>query len=91
LERLAAEPATAAGNVGPSGVLDALTALRPEDQEILRLAAWEDLGPAEIAIVLGCSANAAALRLSRARKRLRDLLTGSDPFRTQAGRKEFDV
>src|SRR5919109_1978083 len=47
---------------GLTQVLEALAALRPEDQEALRLAAWEGLTAAEIAVVLGCSANAAALR-----------------------------
>ena len=42
----------------------------PADREVLRLAAWEELQPAEIARVLGCSANAAAVRLHRARQRL---------------------
>ena len=37
---------------------------------ILRLAAWEGLTNAELAVALGCSENAAAIRLHRARKRL---------------------
>jgi RNA polymerase sigma-70 factor, ECF subfamily len=90
LSRLAAEPERAE-NDPPAAVLDALSALRPSDQEILRLAAWEELGPSDIAVVLGCSANAAALRLSRARKRFREVLTGSGPSRTRTGRKEIDV
>lgn len=72
-------------------VLAALEGLRPSDREVLRLAAWEQLGPAEIAVVLGCSANAAALRLSRARRRLRTQLTGSTPSRTQDERKVTDA
>ena len=90
VRRRAPEPAPMT-NAPSSQVLDALATLRPSDQEILRLTAWEDLAPAEIALVLGCSVNAAALRLSRARKNLRDALTGSGPSRTQAGRKEIDV
>ena len=90
LRRLAAEPVPTAGEHS-SQVLDALARLRPADQEVLRLAAWEGLGASEIATVLGCSVNAAALRLSRARKNLREALTGSGPSRTQAGRKEIDV
>ncbi|MEX2556077.1 MAG: sigma-70 family RNA polymerase sigma factor [Actinomycetota bacterium] len=88
--RLAAEPASAEPSSDP-GVIEALSALRPEDREVLRLAAWEGLGAPQIAIVLGCSSNAAALRLSRARARLRDRLTGSASSRTQARRKEIDV
>lgn len=48
----------------------ALGTLSAADQEILRLWAWEDLAPAEIAIVLGVTANAISIRLHRARRRL---------------------
>ncbi|WP_232234153.1 RNA polymerase sigma factor [Micromonospora chokoriensis] len=41
------------------------------DQEILRLVAWERLTPAEAAVVLGCSRATFAMRLMRARRRLR--------------------
>lgn len=51
-------------------VLVALRQLRPEEQEILRLTAWEGLTNAGLAIALGCSENAAAIRLHRARKHL---------------------
>lgn len=71
-------------------VLEALHRLRPADREVLRLAAWEELRPAEIGVVLGCTANAAALRLSRARARLRAELTETGPSRTEAGRKDDD-
>lgn len=54
-------------------VVDAVLALQAREQEILLLAAWERLSTAEIASVLGCSENAAALRLHRARKRLVEL------------------
>lgn len=47
----------------------ALAALRPDDRELLRLWAWEDLPPSDIAIVLGVSANAVRIRLHRARRR----------------------
>ncbi|MEV6302478.1 RNA polymerase sigma factor [Actinoplanes sp. NPDC051861] len=52
----------------------ALGALRAEDAEVLRLWAWEDLAPGEIAVVLGVSANAAHIRLHRAKRKLRDQL-----------------
>ncbi|MDQ1246736.1 MAG: hypothetical protein QG597_1104 [Actinomycetota bacterium] len=52
----------------------ALEALGDPDAEILRLWAWEQLEPAEIAAVLGCSPGAARTRLHRARARLRDTL-----------------
>lgn len=52
----------------------ALAALRPQDQELLRLSAWEDLTPSEIAIVLGLTSNAVRIRLHRARGRFADAL-----------------
>jgi predicted DNA-binding protein (UPF0251 family) len=45
--------------------------LGSEDQEILRLAGWEELTSGEIATVLGISPIAARSRLHRARRRLR--------------------
>jgi RNA polymerase sigma factor (sigma-70 family) len=48
----------------------AFRALSEADREVLRLAAWEGLGPAEIGTVVGCSAVAAKARLYRARQRL---------------------
>lgn len=56
----------------------ALAALPETDQEVLRLWAWEQLPPREIATVLGISANAASIRLHRALGRLRVRLTGKD-------------
>jgi RNA polymerase sigma-70 factor, ECF subfamily len=44
--------------------------LSSDDQEVLRLAAWEDLTHEQIGIVLGCSPSAARQRLHRARARL---------------------
>lgn len=90
LQRLMAQPAVTA-DTADSPVLDALANLAPAEQEILRLSAWEGLGPAEIAAVLGCTPNAAALRLSRARARLRERMTESAADRTHAHRKEIDA
>ena len=45
------------------------------DQEVLRLWAWEQLAPREIALVLGITPNAASIRLHRATKKLREQLT----------------
>lgn len=53
----------------------ALQSLPPGDQEIIRLWAWEQLEPREIAVALGLTPNAATLRLSRARKKLAETLT----------------
>jgi RNA polymerase sigma-70 factor (ECF subfamily) len=90
LERLRNEP-TATFPSDSDDVLIALASLRRSDQEILRLAAWEQLQPAEMAVVLGITANAATLRLSRARAHLRAALTGSPGRRTQAQQKVTDA
>ena len=68
-----------AAPAGSPAVVDALTRLNDKDQEILRLAAWEGLAARDIAVVLGCTPNAAALRLSRARGRLRSELARPRP------------
>ena len=44
-----------------------LAAMRPEEADLLRLWAWEQLGPGEIAEVLGITPNAVSIRLHRAR------------------------
>lgn len=48
----------------------ALAQLREADREVLRLWAWEDLAPAEIAVVLDTTPNAVSIRLHRAKRRL---------------------
>ena len=55
----------------------ALATLSPTDQEVLRLWAWEDLAPAEIALALGVSANAVSIRLHRAKGHLAKALERS--------------
>jgi|SRR5579875_3048417 len=62
----------------------ALRRLGPEDQEVLRLAAWEELAPAQIATVLGLTQVAARSRLHRARRRLRASLGSTPPARMEA-------
>jgi RNA polymerase sigma-70 factor (ECF subfamily) len=57
------------------GALDEALASLPEaDQELIRLWAWEQLPPREIALVLGISANAVSIRLHRAKEKLKHLL-----------------
>lgn len=51
-------------------VREAVSRLRDTDQEILRLAGWEELPHAEIASVLGISVAAVDQRFHRAKKRL---------------------
>lgn len=55
-------------------VVAALARLGPDDQEVLRLAGWEELSPGEIAVVLGIGQVAVRSRLHRARRRLRAAL-----------------
>jgi RNA polymerase sigma-70 factor (ECF subfamily) len=53
------------------GIVTAIFRKLPDqDRELLSLVAWEGLDPGQIATVLGCSRNAARIRLHRARKRL---------------------
>ncbi|GAA2366593.1 hypothetical protein Cme02nite_29930 [Catellatospora methionotrophica] len=77
-ERLSAKAAVTAeavvddhaGQVGEHlRVRAVLAGLSPADQEVLRLAEWEALDVAEMAIVLGCSRVAVKVRLHRARRR----------------------
>jgi RNA polymerase sigma factor (sigma-70 family) len=80
-ERLRADLAPALADPpelpGPDA-LAALGRLGPDDRELLRLSAWEELSPAELAKVLGISAVAARSRLHRARRRLRRALIEED-------------
>lgn len=55
-------------------ILSALALLSPLDQEVLRLAVWEQLATPEIAYVLGASEVAVRVRLHRATRRLGALL-----------------
>jgi RNA polymerase sigma factor (sigma-70 family) len=55
----------------------ALRRLPPRHRELLTLNAWEGLDYGEIATVLGCSRNAARIRLHRARLRLADELAST--------------
>jgi len=74
----------------------ALAQLPELDRELVRLWAWEDLAPREIAAVTGLTANAVSIRLHRARGRLADLLGaerapgkgGPTAGQKQAGRRD---
>lgn len=72
------EPDLAAGVSASLEVRQALAALAVDDREVLQLAAWEGLGPQEIATVLDVSPVAARSRLHRARARLRQQLERHD-------------
>ena len=75
MQRLEAQPAEVVAGpdvvAGVGDILGALSRLSEGDREILQLAAWEELSHPEIAAILGCSENASAIRLHRARARLR--------------------
>jgi RNA polymerase sigma-70 factor (ECF subfamily) len=79
-------PESVAGSAIASG-LDAdlervLEQLRAADRELLELAAWEEMTPADLAMLLDITPNAAAIRLHRARKRFVDAmiaLSDSEP------------
>lgn len=93
VQRLESEPGPITvpdhADAGPEPELAAaLGAQSREDREILRLWAWEQLEPREIASVLAVSANAATLRLSRARKRLAATLARQNP--TAAGHNQVE-
>ncbi|HKX74029.1 MAG TPA: sigma-70 family RNA polymerase sigma factor [Acidimicrobiia bacterium] len=72
VRRVEAEPAPPPVGEAPLNFeLDAaLDRLQAEERELLRLWAWEELEPREIAVVLGLTVNAATIRLHRAKKKL---------------------
>lgn len=93
LKRIEAEPRPSfspdPADDGPDPELAAaLDALSDDDREIVRLWAWEQLEPREIAPVLDISVNAATLRLGRARKKLAESLARQN--RPAAGHKSVE-
>lgn len=79
LERIGAHCATSLDGheeaVGSrDAVLQALSGLTRDQLEALLLTTWEGLSERQAAIVLGCSRGAVAVRLHRARRRLRKQL-----------------
>jgi RNA polymerase sigma factor (sigma-70 family) len=56
-----------------------VASLRRRDREVLELVFWDRLSHAEIAALLGCSENAVALRLRRAKDRVVKSLVVSSP------------
>ncbi len=51
-------------------VLQAMSNLKPDDRELLRLRTWEELSRSELAAVFGITAEAVDMRLKRAMKRM---------------------
>jgi RNA polymerase sigma-70 factor (ECF subfamily) len=79
LEQAAAPAVTAADDPveamgGREAVVAALERLTESDRELLMLVAWEGLDADRLAAALGCRRGTAAVRLHRARKRLRAAL-----------------
>ena len=62
----------------------ALATLSFDDQEVLRLIAWEELTYRETAEVIGCSLDAVAQRIRRAKHRLAAAIEGLDTNATDA-------
>ena len=85
---LAAEPCDREPPRGLEGVAAAFRGLADSDREILTLAGWEGLDPGQIAIVLGCSRNAARIRLHRARRRFAGALPDAKATFTPAPIRE---
>lgn len=75
-----ADPAPSAEDlvVADVALADAWRKLRPAEREILSLALVEDLAPADLAVALGVSVNAASIRLHRARAKLAALLARTE-------------
>jgi RNA polymerase sigma-70 factor (ECF subfamily) len=80
VRRLASDPSWQPPRVAAADprLHDAMGGLPAKDLEILRLWAWEDLAPREIALVLGITANAASIRLHRATKRLKERVAADE-------------
>ena len=60
--------------VADLAIRDALAALSDSDREVLLLHFWDGLDAGELATVLSVTTNAAAVRLSRAQGRFRELM-----------------
>jgi RNA polymerase sigma factor (sigma-70 family) len=60
-------------------VVGVLKLLKESDQEVLMLAAWEELTAPEIAVALGISTSAAEQRLHRAKRRFAKMLERKRP------------
>jgi RNA polymerase sigma-70 factor, ECF subfamily len=80
-DKLAAQPFIPAATEDRAAgrVRDALAALAARDREILLLAEWEGLTPAEIGTVLRCPAVTVRGRLHRARRRFRAAFESQGP------------
>lgn len=80
VQRLSAQPVALQPDAADdtSGLQAALASMSDDDRELIRLWAWEQLQPREIAIVLGISPNAVSIRLHRAKRELAEHVAGRD-------------
>ncbi len=87
--RVAAEPTAeqpedqVVRNDDAKAVIEALGALRDADQEVIRLAYWDELPHAVIGELMGCSRSAVDVRLHRAVRRLRKAMARSGHFQAE--------
>lgn len=72
-------------NAEQAELVEALATLAPGDREVLRLRAYEGLTLSQIAVVLGCTPEAAKKRSARAMKRLRKAAGSSSRRRAPIG------
>lgn len=88
-DKLRAEPGAGYDNETDDPVLEeALSKLSESERELVRLWAWEQLEPREIAAVTGLTTNAVSLRLTRARKKLQKEMARQNPARAGHRRDE---
>jgi RNA polymerase sigma-70 factor (ECF subfamily) len=76
-----APPADAPLDAADPDLESAIATLTPAEQETVRLWAWEQLEPREIATVLDTTANAVSVTLARIKRKLRDQLDRQDSAR----------
>jgi RNA polymerase sigma-70 factor (ECF subfamily) len=74
-----------------SEVHDALRRLKDDDQELLRLALWEELPREDLAAYLGCNRHAVAQRVHRATRRLAKEITLAEHRRRDAGARQGEI
>ncbi|MGW1209980.1 RNA polymerase sigma factor [Streptomyces sp. NPDC002499] len=65
----------------------ALSALGELDREVIRLWAWEELAPRQIAEATGMTSNAVSMRLHRAKKKIAEQLQSGRKNAERAGHK----
>jgi len=66
-------------------IVRALELIRPEQRDLLLFKYWDDLDTDQIARIMGCSKNAAAVRLTRAQQALRTAFEASPAERDDNG------